>query len=286
MKIDAHHHFWRYDSVEYDWIDESMQRIRRDYLPGDLQPEIRAAGINGVISVQARQSLTETEWLLQLANEYDFIQGIVGWVPLAESRVGNILERLSTQSKLRAVRHVVQDEPDDDFILRDDFNQGIDLLMEFGLAYDILIFERHLPQTIAFVDRHPHQAFVLDHIAKPRIGENLIEPWRTHLVKLAQRENVFCKVSGMVTQGHCADWSSAQLWPYWDTILGAFGPSRLMFGSDWPVCLVACDYSRWYETVSTFAAELSDSEQISLFGQTAIEAYSLKQPKVKSCKHS
>ncbi|QEG36684.1 amidohydrolase family protein [Bythopirellula goksoeyrii] len=275
MRIDAHQHYWRYDAIEYDWIDDSMQRIRRDFLPKDLQPQIQAAGIEGVISVQARQSLTETKWLLQLADENEFIRGVVGWVPLVTPIVGETLQQLATNPKLRAVRHVVQDEPDDDFILRDDFNQGIGLLQQFDLAYDILIFERQLTQTIAFVDRHPNQVFILDHIAKPRIGANLIEPWRRNITNLAKRQNVYCKLSGMVTEGHFADWSSAQLRPYWEVVLQAFGPSRLMFGSDWPVCLVACDYVRWFETVVTFAAQLSEAEQQSLFGATAVEAYSL-----------
>lgn len=275
MRIDAHQHYWRYDAIEYDWIDDSMQRIRRDFLPKDLQPQIQAAGIDGVISVQARQSLTETKWLLQLADENEFIRGVVGWVPLVTPIVGETLQQLATNPKLRAVRHVVQDEPDDDFILRDDFNQGIGLLQQFDLAYDILIFERQLTQAIAFVDRHPNQVFILDHIAKPRIGANLIEPWRRNITNLAKRQNVYCKLSGMVTEGHFADWSSAQLRPYWEVVLQAFGPSRLMFGSDWPVCLVACDYVRWFETVVTFAAQLSEAEQQALFGATAVEAYSL-----------
>ncbi len=279
MKIDAHHHFWHYDPVEYDWIDESMQRIRRNFLPADLRPEIQAAKIDGGISVQARQTLAETEWLLNLSDENEFIHGVVGWVPLVEQNVGDTLEVLGMHPKLCAVRHVVQGEPDDDFILREDFNRGISLLQDLGLAYDILIFERHLPQTITFVDRHPNQIFVVDHIAKPRIGENLFEPWRKYIAQLARRTNVYCKVSGMVTETKYGNWTRAQLLPYWETVLEAFGPRRLMFGSDWPVCLVACEYQRWYETVKAFSIQLSKDEQNALFGLTATEAYSLSHGK-------
>ena len=274
MRIDAHHHFWRYDPVEYDWIDDSMQRIRRDYLPADLQTEIQSVKIDGAISVQARQSLVETEWLLQLAEGNDFILGVVGWVPLVEPCVADVLERLASNTKLSAVRHVIQDEPDD-FILREEFNQGIALLQKFDLTYDILIVERQLPQTIEFVDRHPNQVFVLDHVAKPKIAQNLLEPWRKNIFELAKRPNVYCKFSGMVTEADFDKWTLDQLQPYWDTVLDFFGPSRLMFGSDWPVCLVACEYKRWYAVVAEFAAQLSKSEQLSFFGQTAREAYSL-----------
>ena len=181
MRIDSHHHFWQYDPVEYDWISESMPAIRRDFLPADLEPEIRAAGIDGVVSVQARQTLDETRWLLELANEHEFIKGVVGWVALAEPDVRDQLSALAGEPKLNGIRHIVQGEPDDNFILRDDFNRGVAALKDFGLTYDILIYERHLPQAIKFVDRHPQQVFVLDHLAKPRAKENLLEPWATNI---------------------------------------------------------------------------------------------------------
>ncbi len=275
MKIDAHHHFWQYNSEEFGWIDDSLERIRRNFLPADLQTEIQAAGVDGVVSVQARQSLEETQWLLDLASANDFLKGVVGWVPLVDENVHQHLEQFGTNPKFKAVRHVVQAEPDDEFILRKNFSAGISALQKYDLVYDILIFERQLPYAIQFVDRHPDQIFVLDHIAKPRIKENLIEDWATNIRELAKRPNVFCKVSGMVTEADFKSWTPEQLKPYWETVLAAFGPDRLMFGSDWPVCLVACEYERWLGVVGEFAASLSSSEQGSLFGQTAQRVYKL-----------
>jgi L-fuconolactonase len=275
MKIDAHHHFWTYDRVEYGWIDDAMQVIRRDFLPEHLAAEIAAAGVEGVVSVQARQNLVETRWLLDFAAQHDFIKGVVGWVELVSPRVGDELERLAANPKLKSVRHVVQGEPDDNFILRDDFNRGIRELKRFQLAYDILIFERHLPQTIRFVDAHPDQVFVLDHMAKPRIKDDVFEPWNRNLRELARRPNVYCKASGMVTEADYGAWTEAQLRRYFDAALEAFGPKRLMFGSDWPVGLVACGYARWHQLVSGWIGQLSAAEQERILGGTAVEAYQL-----------
>jgi L-fuconolactonase len=276
MKIDAHHHFWQYNTDDFGWIDDSMQQIRRDFLPDNLEQELNKVGVDGVVSVQARQSIEETNWLLMLAEKHCFIKGVVGWVPLADPMVREYLGFLSGNKKLKAVRHVVQAEPDDAFILRDDFNEGVAALKKFDLVYDILVFERHLPNVIKFVDRHPEQKFVLDHIAKPRIKENLIDDWASLLCQLGQRENVYCKVSGMVTEADYHAWSVEQLKPYWDMALAVFGPQRLMFGSDWPVCLVACEYERWFNTVTELASYLSTDERTKLFGGTACEVYGLE----------
>ncbi len=275
MKIDAHHHFWCYDPVEYDWIDDAMRSIRRDFLPEHLAAEIAAAGVTGVVSVQARQNLIETQWLLDLAAQNDFIKGVVGWVELVSRDVGAQLEKFAAQPKLKSVRHVVQGEPDENFILRADFNRGMRELKRFNLAYDILIFAHHLPQTIQFVDAHPNQLFVLDHLAKPRIKDDLFEPWHRHLRELAQRPNVYCKASGLVTEADFAQWTEPQLQRYFDAALEAFGPQRLMFGSDWPVCLVACSYARWQQLVSGWINNLSASEQSRILRGTAMEAYRL-----------
>ncbi len=248
-RIDSHHHFWRYSKDEYPWINESMQAIRRDFLPPDLAEEIQRVNVHGVVAVQARQSLDETEALLGMAGENDFIRGVVGWAPLTQPGLPDVLGPLAAHPKLKAVRHVIQDEPDPDYILRGDFNRGIATLPQFGLIYDILIYERHLPQTIQFVDWHPDQVFVLDHIAKPRIKDRLISPWRENIRELAKRPNVYCKISGMVTEADWRHWTEKDLEPYVDTVLEAFGPRRLMFGSDWPVCLIASSYSRWFEFV-------------------------------------
>ena len=275
MKIDSHHHFWKYSAEEYPWIGDSMAALRRDFLPEHLQAEIAVAGIDGVVSVQARQTVGETEWLLSLADDNPFIKAVVGWVPLAEPGVREMIAKFAGNPKLRAVRHVVQDEQDDRFILGADFNRGVSVLRDFGLVYDILIFERQLAASIEFVDRHPQQVFVLDHIAKPRIKDGAIEPWRANIRELARRENVFCKISGMVTEADWKSWSEEQLRPYFDVVLEAFAPKRLMFGTDWPVCLAASGYVRWVDVVRKFAAALSDDEQEWLFGKTTMLAYRL-----------
>lgn len=275
MTIDSHHHFWKYTTDEYGWIDDSMKVIRRDFLPADLEKEIKAAGIDGVVSVQARQTLEENRFLLDFARQNDFIKGVVGWVPLTDANVKGSLEQFADKPKAKGVRHVLQGEADDRYMLRADFNRGIALLRDLGLVYDILIFERHLPQTLQFVDRHPNQVFVLDHIAKPRIKDGYLSPWQTNIVQLAHRPNVYCKLSGMVTEADYQNWTEEQLTPYIDTVISAFGPKRVMFGSDWPVCLVACPYGRWVEVIKRRIGQLSETEQQRILGETAIEAYKL-----------
>ena len=275
MWIDAHHHFWNYDPVDYSWINDELRALRCDFMPEDLQAEIAAARVEGVVSVQARQTLDETRWLLTLAERHDFILGVVGWVPLIAPSIADELAPLAAHGKLKAVRHVLQDEPDPNYMLRDDFNAGIGALAPFKLAYDILIYERQLPRAIQLVDRHPEQVFVLDHLAKPRVREGLIEPWRENLHELARRPNVYCKVSGLVTEADYRGWTRRQLFPYLETALEAFGPRRLMFGSDWPVCLVACDYPGWHDLVFDFISPLSVEEQRRVLGETAVEAYRL-----------
>jgi len=275
MRIDSHHHFWRYSAGEYGWISDAMGVLRKDYMPADLQREIAGVGIDGVVSVQARQSTQETAWLLDLAESNGFIKGVVGWVPLVSADVSRELERFSGRTKLKAVRHVLQDEPDDDYMLRGDFDRGIGLLKEHGLRYDILIFERHLRQAITLVDRHPELTFILDHVAKPRIREDLISPWRENMKELARRPNVYCKLSGMATEGDHATWTAEQLRPYMQVALDAFGAKRLMFGSDWPVCVLAVSYRRWYELETEFVAPLSSGERKRIMGETAVEAYGI-----------
>lgn len=275
MIIDAHHHFWKYDPVEYGWIDNEMAIIRRDFLAADLAAQIAAAGVDGVVSVQARQSLAETRWLLQIAAANDFIRGVVGWAPLASPDAKAELASLAAEPKLKAVRHVLQGESDPDYMLRGDFNNGVAALAEFGLAYDILIYERQLPAAIQFVDRHDGQVFVLDHVAKPLIRRGVLSPWRENIRELARRPNVYCKLSGLVTEADYRRWTDAQLRPYMEIVLEAFGPQRLMFGSDWPVCLVACPYARWLGIVRDFVSALSAAEQSRVMGATAVEAYHL-----------
>jgi L-fucono-1,5-lactonase len=274
-RIDAHHHLWRYSKVEYGWIAGNMAPIARDFLPQDLEQVLTSSGIQGSIAVQARQSLEETQSLLNFAQEFSMIRAIVGWAPIASPELPQVLERFHHFQKLKGFRHVVQDEPDDGFLLRTDFNAGIALLKSYGLVYDILIFERQLPAAISFVDRHPSQVFVLDHIAKPRIRDRVLEPWRTNIRELARRENVFCKLSGMVTEAHWAKWRPADLQPYFDVVLNAFGPKRLMAGSDWPVCLLASTYETWFSALREFISSLSSTDQEMILGGVATKVYSL-----------
>ena len=275
MKIDAHHHFWRYTKAEYGWIDDAMQVIRRDFLPADLVATLKPHKIDGVVSVQARQTLEETRWLLTLAQENSFIRGVVGWVPLAEAGVGGVLDELIGNPKFKGVRHVVQGEADPKFLEGAAFNAGLREMTARGLVYDLLIFARQLPASIAFVDRHPQQVFVLDHIAKP-VVQGLPDPtWARNIRELARRENVYCKFSGVVTEVPGWQWTPELLRPYFDVVMEAFGPARLMFGSDWPVCLVAGEYARWIGFVDQCVAPLPADNRSRVLGGTAIEAYKL-----------
>ncbi len=274
LRIDTHHHFWKYTPHEYDWIDDAMRLIRRDYLPEDLEQAIRSCGVDSVVSVQARQTLEETRWLLELSSAHSFIGGVVGWVPLVARDVADTLASLMERGRLKAVRHVLQGEADA-YMLGADFNHGIDALSALGLVYDILIFERQLPQTIAFVDGHPHQIFVLDHIGKPRIRDRVMSPWRENIRRLAERPNVYCKLSGLVTEADHSAWTKGDLAPYLETVLDAFGPQRLMFASDWPVCLVATTYCEWFKLVAEQIGALSDAEQEAILGGTARRVYGL-----------
>ena len=273
--IDAHHHLWNYDTEDYAWIGPEMNVLRRDFMPADLHIEMQQAGVDGAIAVQARQTLQETEWLLSLAAPNDFMRGVVGWAPLIDTAVSDDLERLAAQPKLKGIRHVLQDEPDDFYMLRNDFNAGISQLRRFNLVYDVLVFERHLPQTIQFVDRHPDQLFVIDHIAKPRIREGVLLPWRENLKELARRNNCFCKLSGVLTEADWQGWRPEGIRPYLDAALDAFGPNRCLFGSDWPVLLLADSYAGWVATVKNFVSRLSSTEQARVLGGTAAEVYRL-----------
>jgi L-fuconolactonase len=274
-KIDAHHHLWQYNAAEYGWLDDDMRALRRGFLPKDLLPELAAAGIDGTVAVQARQTMDETRWLLDMADECEAIRGVVGWAPIAGEDFPGVMEEFEHRTKLKGLRHVIQGEPDENYILRADFNSGILAMQGSGLVYDILVYERHLPQTIEFVDEYPNQIFVLDHIAKPRIGAGMMQPWADNLHELALRQNVWCKVSGMVTEADWKSWTPETLRPYLDVVVDAFGVDRLMAGSDWPVCLVATEYARWFEVLRTYFAGFSESERDAIFGGTAIEVYQL-----------
>jgi L-fuconolactonase len=273
--IDAHHHLWRYDAVEYAWIDDAMKRLQRDFLAADLIAEMAAADVDGAVAVQARQTLEETRWLLDIAEDCEAIRGVVGWAPIAGEEFPGVMEEFEERPKLKGLRHIIQGEKDEQYILREDFDAGMRSLQGSGLVYDILVLAKHLPQTIEFVDRHPEQVFVLDHAAKPLIREGVMEPWAAQMRELGRRENVWCKVSGMVTEAAWATWDDAALRPYLDVAVQAFGPERLMVGSDWPVCLVASEYGRWFGVLRRYFAGFGAGERAAVFGGNAVEVYGL-----------
>jgi len=283
MLIDSHHHLWAYSPAEYPWISDQMSVLRNDFLGSELNDVARQSGVDGFVTVQARQSIAETAALIEIARENRRILGVVGWVPLADPSVADHLSAFAQSPELKGVRHVVQDEPDDRFLLGASFNAGVAKLADFGLVYDILIYARQLPAAIEFADRHPNILMVLDHIAKPTINpQSFDEAWEKGFRELAKRDHVKCKFSGVATEirssnssDSASDWSIDDIRRYWDVALEAFTPTRLMFGSDWPVCLLRTSHQRWLETVRELAASLSPTEQTQLFSKTAIDTYEL-----------
>jgi len=275
MRIDSHQHFWRYSAEQYPWI-QSDWPLRRDFLPADLAPLLYEAGLDGTIAVQARQSLEETRWLLELADESPIIKGVVGWVDLHSAEVGQQLECFAGHPKFAGVRHVVQDEPDDDFMLGEAFQRGIGALKPFGLTYDILIYPKQLPAAIRLAEAFPSQPFVLDHMAKPLVKDGRLDPWREHMRTLAGFPNCCCKISGMVTEADWTGWKADHFTPYLDVVAGAFGIDRLMYGSDWPVCLLAGSHERVFSLASTFAGRFSPADQAKFFGGNAAKFYGVK----------
>jgi L-fuconolactonase len=274
MKIDSHHHLWAINDTDYVWMSEAHAVIRRDFLSADLDATLDESGIDGSVAVQARQMVEETDFLLGIADANPRVKAVVGWVPLCDNGGEPFLERYAAHPKLAGVRHVVHDEPDDDFILRPDFNQGIRNLANYGLLYDILIFWKHLQQTIKFVDMHPGQPFVVDHIAKPRIeAGNFDTEWAAGIRELAKRQHVSCKISGILTELRGETWDIDMLRPYFDIVYEAFGPQRVMFGSDWPVCLLRSSHAEWTRICADLAKPLSPSEHAAFWGGNAKRIY-------------
>jgi L-fuconolactonase len=273
--IDSHQHFWKYDAAEYGWIDESLSALRRDFLPPALAHEMAGARVGASIAVQARQTPEETRWLLELADRHPFIAGVVGWVDLQSTDVEAELERVSHHPRLVGLRHIVQGEPDG-FFDRPAFRRGIALLERYGLTYDILVYARQLPAAVTFARAFPRQRFVLDHLGKPDVRANGYGEWRGHFGDLAALPNVCCKLSGLVTEADWRAWTPAQLRPYLDAALESFGPSRLMIGSDWPVCLAAASYRDVIDLVRDAIAEYSTDERERILGGTANDFFRLK----------
>jgi L-fuconolactonase len=273
MRIDSHQHFWRYQAPSYSWITERMRILQRDYLPAELEPLLRAGGFDCCIAVQACQSVEDTAFLLELARRHAFIKGVVGWVDLCSDRLDEELARFAADPGLVGVRHIVHDEPDDDFMLRADFRRGISRLRTFDLTYDLLLFPRHIPRAVRLAEEFPEQPFVLDHIAKPVIRDGQFSPWREDLRTLAAFPNVTCKLSGLVTEARWDSWRPEDIHPYLDIVVEAFGPSRLMIGSDWPVCLLAGDYRRVMDVVVGYVERLSKDERRGILGENAARVY-------------
>jgi L-fucono-1,5-lactonase len=275
MRIDSHQHFWIYNQRDYDWIDETMASIRRDFLPADLKPQLEHSGFAGSVLVQVRQTLNETRWLLELAENNPFILGVVGWVDLRSPRVRADLQSFAGKSKLVGIRHIVQAEPDN-FLLDGDFLRGISVLEEFGLAYDILIYTKHLSVAAEFVKRFPRQRFVLDHLGKPPIKSGAVDLWARGIRELASFPNVYAKVSGLVTEAHWQAWKPEDARPYLDVAFESFGAKRLMIGSDWPVCTVAASYARVVNLVKDYMSNYVAQEQEAVLGGNAANFWRLK----------
>lgn len=273
--IDSHHHFWIYRPNEFDWLTDDMEALRRHFMPADLKAAAEPAGVSGIITVHAKRTREDTAWLLALAAQDPFIKGVVGWVPLKDAELGVILDDLRKNSHFRGIREIIQGAPDDEFFTCPEFNRGIHELTVRQIPFDLLIFHDQLPSATRFVDQHPNQQFILDHIAKPEIRSTGAGDWNTQIRELARRPNVYCKFSGVVTEVREPDWSIDLIRPYFDTVLEAFGPQRLMFGSDWPMCLQRADYARWVDTVKELASSLSAAESEAFFSNTAQAAYAL-----------
>jgi L-fuconolactonase len=273
MRIDAHQHFWRYNPVRDRWISDEMAVLKKDFLPQQLIPELLANDFQGCIAVQTDPSEAETLFLLDLANQHELIQGVVGWVDLCADNVAERLDFFSSYPKLCGFRHLAQAEPDDRFLLRKDFLRGIRCLGDFGFSFDILIYERQLPAAIELVSSFPNQFFVIDHIAKPSIKSRHYLPWARYLRVIAENPNVYCKISGLVTEADWEQWRPSDFKPYLDLVFEAFGEARLMFGSDWPVCLLAAGYGQVVQLVADYTGNLPAPDREKIFGLNAGHFY-------------
>ncbi|MBW4028172.1 MAG: amidohydrolase family protein [Acidobacteria bacterium] len=274
LRIDAHHHLWLYNVVEYGWLEGDLAPLRRDFVVENLIKEAARANVTGTVAVQARQSIEETDWLLKIAESAALIHGVVGWLPLREPQFPALLEGYREQPLLKGLRHVVQGEQPG-FMDDPAFLSGMASLTGSGLTYDILIFEQQLEEAIRLVDRFPEQVFVLDHIGKPCISAGELHPWADRIRELARRGNVYCKLSGMITEANPQRWTSSELKPFFEIVLEAFSPSRLMAGTDWPVLLVGCSYENWWALLSEWVGTLSTGEQAWILGLTAAGTYHL-----------
>lgn len=276
MKIDAHQHFWELNRFDYGWLNASdLEPIRRDYVPADLGPRLKACGIDRSVFVQTRHEVEENRWALQLCESNPFLAGIVGWVDLASEQCEQQLLEFKDHPKFLGIRHITQDEPDDDFIIRPEVIRGLQVLQKHQVPFDLLFFVKHLKHAVTVARQCPDLPLVIDHLAKPRIKEQSFEDWETNFRSAAKCQNVYCKLSGMVTEADWKNWKPADLKPYLEIALDAFGPQRLMYGSDWPVCELAANYEQVYSALEENISTLSESEQEQILGKTAARFYGI-----------
>lgn len=272
--VDSHQHFWEYNIHRHAWIDDSMQVLKRDFLPQDLLTELQKNHVDGCIAVQADQSIEETHFLLSLAKNNNFIRGVVGWIDLRDVQLADKLEQLRDYSLLKGFRHILQSESPD-FMLQDSFLNGIALLEKYGYTYDILIYPNHFNAALKLVQTFPSMRFVVDHLAKPDIKGKQMDQWKQGIENLSQCSNVYCKISGMATEADWNTWTVDEFMPYLDNVVSLFGMKRLMFGSDWPVCMLATSYEKWLDLLKAYFSAYSPQEQAAFFGLNAVEFYHL-----------
>ena len=274
-RIDSHQHFWNYHPSRQVWINDDMPGLKKDFSPQDLEIELKKCNLNGCVAVQANQAEEENNYLLHLAANYSFIKGIVGWVDLQSNAIDERLAYYKQYEKIKGFRHVIHDEPDIDFMLRPAFMNGIKELKKFGFTYDLLIYSHHLPNTIKLIKKNQEQLFVIDHLAKPAIKNNEFAYWKQQLSKVAAFPNVYCKISGMVTEARWYHWKKDDFTIYLNALVELFGTNRIMFGSDWPVCLLSASYEDMYGIVNDYFSTFSKEEQDNFFGLNAKRFYQL-----------
>ena len=274
-KIDSHQHFWLYNPINHAWINDDMRVIQRDFLPADLQPILQENGIEGCVAVQVDQTEAENDFLLDLAEKNSFIKGIVGWIDLQADNIEERLQYYSSVKPMKGFRHILQGEPDEEFMLNEKFKHGIGLLNQYGFSYDILIMPNHLPYAKTFVAEFPEQRFVIDHLAKPYIKDKQINGWKEDIQAIAAFPNVYCKVSGMVTEADWANWKAEDFVPYLDVVFNSFGANRVLYGSDWPVCNVAGGYKGVLNVIENYVSQLNQNEQELFWAKNAVSFYRL-----------
>lgn len=275
IRIDSHQHFWKYDPSLHTWMTGEMDVLKKDFGPEDLAPLLEECSLHESVAIQASQMEAENIFLLDAAEKHPIVKGIVGWVDLQSKKVAERLFHYSTKKKIKGFRHVIHDEADINFMLRPAFLNGIKALQQFGFTYDILIYPFHLPNTVKLISQFPDQPFVIDHIAKPAICNHEIDIWKETMAPVAAFPNVYCKISGMVTEAIWRRWNQDDFLPYIDTVVDLFGTDRIMYGSDWPVCTLSATYSETYNIVQKYFSNFSNEVQDNFFGMTAQRFYGL-----------